>query len=99
VAHKSASDRFAIAPASKAHFVRESEAIMKLPEYMPSRAREMHTGVGQSSRVDGLRVQGCNVLEWAQCAAQVAACTASTGGIGLIACLAAVAPNCVKCVS
>lgn len=46
----------------------------------------------------GIRPQGCNVFEWAGCAAAVAGCAALSGP-ALIACVAAAAPGCVKCVT
>lgn len=46
----------------------------------------------------GVQPQGCNVFEWAGCAAAVAGCAALSGP-ALIACVAAAAPGCVKCVT
>ncbi len=43
-------------------------------------------------------LQGCNVFEWAGCAAAVAGCAALSGP-ALVACVAAAAPGCVKCVT
>ncbi len=44
----------------------------------------------------GVSPQGCNVFEWAGCAAAIAGCAALSGP-ALIACVAAAAPGCVKC--
>jgi hypothetical protein len=70
---------------------------MQLPYFMPSR------NLAEANRVHrsedrGLTPQGCNVFEWAGCAAAVAACSALSGP-ALIACVAAAAPGCVKCVT
>jgi hypothetical protein len=72
---------------------------MKMPEYMPSPTRVLREWPAQPVRIDGLTAQGCSPLQWVGCAAQIAACTAATGGVGLVACLAAAAPNCISCVS
>jgi hypothetical protein len=70
---------------------------MKIPEQMAP-ARLCASKAPLSSRTDGVRLQGCNVFEWASCAAAIAGCTALSGP-ALIACVASVAPGCVKCVS
>jgi len=46
----------------------------------------------------GIRQQGCDVFEWAGCAAAIAGCAAFSGP-ALVACVAAAAPGCVKCVT
>lgn len=70
---------------------------MQLPYFMPSRslaeARLVHRSEDRR-----LTLQGCNVFEWAACAAVVAGCSALSGP-ALIACVAAAAPGCVKCVT
>jgi hypothetical protein len=48
------------------------------------------------SATAGISPQGCNVFEWAGCAAAIAGCAALSGP-ALIACVAAAAPGCVKC--
>jgi hypothetical protein len=48
--------------------------------------------------VDHIQAQGCNALEWIGCAAAVAGCGALTGP-ALVACLAGVAPGCIRCVT
>jgi len=71
---------------------------MRIP---PAMATALPTGNARSDgrkSSDGLRPQGCNVFEWAGCAAAVAGCAALSGP-ALIACVAAAAPGCVKCVS
>jgi hypothetical protein len=54
--------------------------------------------VGNRTVSNGISPQGCNVFEWAGCAAAVAGCAALSGP-ALIACVAAAAPGCVKCVT
>lgn len=71
---------------------------MKIPASAPRAGRSVESRAMKSSSVaPGLSQQGCNFIEWAGCAAAIAACTAS--GPGLIPCLLAAAPGCVKCVS
>lgn len=70
---------------------------MKLPEYLPS-CPLGHDGGGCVIGVQrgGIEAQGCNVFEWAACAAAIAGC-AGLSGPALIACVAGIAPGCVKC--
>lgn len=71
---------------------------MKMPTYAPGRARSSSGRTyGRNSAPSALEPQGCNPWELLGCAAAIAACTAS--GPGLVPCLLAAAPGCVKCVS
>jgi hypothetical protein len=73
---------------------------MHMPISLPAALRgteavNVHNMLGTPDR---LTPQGCNVFEWAGCAAAVAGCAALSGP-ALIACVAAAAPGCVKCVT
>jgi hypothetical protein len=63
-----------------------------------SAARGRSSSRAASAKDDGLRLQGCNAFEWIRCGAIVAGC-AGLSGPALIACVAAAAPGCVKCVT
>ena len=52
----------------------------------------------QAKQSDAVRPQSCTFLEGLACAAAIAGCGAVTGP-ALVACLAAVAPGCIKCVT
>jgi hypothetical protein len=71
---------------------------MKVPKPMPACLRDRTITFAPTAGAQGLTAQGCNVFEWASCAAAVAGCTALTGP-ALVACVASVAPGCVKCVT
>jgi hypothetical protein len=69
-----------------------------MPMYMAAaRSRSLATPSVSADR-EGVQPQGCNVLEWIGCAAAVAAC-GGISGPGVVACLAAAAPGCIKCVT
>ena len=71
---------------------------MKMPtEFTPAPARR-DARYGDRGFGGAISPQGCNVFEWAGCAAAIAGCAALSGP-GLIACVAAAAPGCVKCVT
>jgi hypothetical protein len=72
---------------------------MKLPSQMQSARASAQTprAAGADAR-GGLRLQGCNAFEWIKCGAVVAGC-GSLSGPALIACVAAAAPGCIKCVT
>lgn len=73
---------------------------MRLPEPAPPAERLGRAGdvLRLPQDGDGLRPQGCNVFEWAGCAAAIAGCAALSGP-ALVACVALAAPGCVECVS
>jgi hypothetical protein len=69
---------------------------MRLPRaYMPAPVQRDTRHLAPSATI-GISPQGCNVFEWAGCAAAIAGCAALSGP-ALIACVAAAAPGCVKC--
>jgi hypothetical protein len=71
---------------------------MQLPYFMPTREQNSPVNFNHLEAHGGITVQGCNVFEWATCAAAVAGC-AGLSGPALVACVAAVAPGCIKCVT
>jgi hypothetical protein len=83
----------------RAFLIEKGKAAMQLPTYAPAVA---HRNDGAkfhfTDDVTGLQPQKCNVWEWVGCGAAVAGCFGLTGP-ALIACVAAVAPGCVKCVT
>lgn len=68
---------------------------MQIPTELPQVRRDVLsvTFLG-GSREGGLAPQGCNIFKKAACAAAVAACIATPNPV---ACILAVAPNCVDC--
>jgi hypothetical protein len=71
---------------------------MKMPLHQPYSVRSASDRGVPFRASDGIRPQSCKPWEWVGCAAAIAACTAATGGVGLVACLATAAPQCIKCV-
>ena len=72
---------------------------MKMPLYTPTVPQLIAWRETPVRPIEGrLQLQGCNVFEWAGCAAAIAGCGALTGP-ALVACLATVAPGCIKCVT
>lgn len=69
---------------------------MRLPARLPLSQRPMdfRAAPGPSTR-ETVEPQGCNFFEAAACAGAIAACV--TSGLGAAACLATIAPNCIKC--
>jgi hypothetical protein len=69
---------------------------MRMPDYLPiarlTPARNTSNGEG------GVALQGCNAWDWIKCGAVVAGC-AGLSGPALVACVAAAAPSCIKCVT
>ena len=68
---------------------------MRMPTYAapaPDPTRRAMT----SPTLQGLEPEGCNVFEWIGCAAAIAGCGALSGP-ALVACVAGVAPGCIKC--
>jgi len=53
---------------------------------------------GMAGSVDGIELLGCPWWKWVKCGAAFAAC-ASLSGPAFIACVAAVAGDCVECVT
>lgn len=48
---------------------------------------------------DGIRPSSCSVGQWLKCAGTIAACIATgVTGVGLVACVAAAASECVDCI-
>lgn len=70
-----------------------AERLMKAP----IQSAPVLRGSSGAYQVQSLKQQSCNPLEWAGCAAAVASCVAT--GPGIAACVAAIAPACVKCVT
>jgi hypothetical protein len=70
---------------------------MKLPDCLPSCPLE-HARGGRAitAQTRAIEPQGCNAFEWIGCAAAIAGC-AGLSGPALVACVAGVAPGCVKC--
>lgn len=69
---------------------------MRMPIELSPVRTSARARVGRPTSYEGLSVQGCNVFEWAGCAAAIAGCAALSGP-ALVACVAAAAPGCVKC--
>lgn len=69
---------------------------MKLPVHMPARATGSEPRAPRLVGGSGLSPQGCSVIKKIGCAAAIAGCVAS--GVGVVACLAGVAPGCIDCV-
>ena len=73
---------------------------MQIPISLPAALRgteatNVHHMLGTPGR---LTPQGCNPFEWAGCAGAIAGCAALSGP-SFIACVAAAAPGCLKCVT
>lgn len=69
---------------------------MRLPERLPTAQRAPDPGAALRGPLrDTIKPQGCNVFEAAACASAIAVCVASS--LGAAACLATIAPNCIKC--
>jgi hypothetical protein len=72
---------------------------MNMPSFQPQVIRARGESLRGTSAYEGaISPQGCNALEWLKCGAIVATCTGLSGP-ALIACVAAAAPECLKCVS
>lgn len=69
---------------------------MRLPTLEKARPFHDRPGVAAAAGTPALLPQGCSALEWIGCAAAIAGC-ATLSGPALVACVAAAAPNCVKC--
>jgi hypothetical protein len=70
---------------------------MRLPDDLPSCPLEQDRwGRAIAAQAGGIELQGCNAFEWIGCAAAIAGC-AGLSGPALVACVAGIAPGCVKC--
>lgn len=69
---------------------------MRLPGRLPPAHRAADFGAAPDRSPNGaIEPQGCNVFEAAACVGAIAVCV--TSALGAAACLATIAPNCIKC--
>jgi hypothetical protein len=67
---------------------------MKMPGYEPQVIRARDESVRYVSAASAIAPQGCDIFKKVACAAAVAGCLATPNPV---ACILAVAPNCLDC--
>jgi len=80
--------------------MRLPSSIVARREAAPAQSRVVAPGIIHPAAGGGIQPQGCGVWDWIKCGGAIAGCVAScvaTGPACIPGCVAAVAPNCLKC--